>query len=81
MVTTAIFIIACIPIMVVIPIAKRLPNMSGAFIAITIPLQIKIAKSNITTTQPINPNSSANTEKIKSLCGNGKYKYFCLLCP
>lgn len=51
----------------VIPIASKLPNLSGAFIAIIIPLHIKIANSIITIVQPIKPNSSAKTEKIKSL--------------
>ena len=50
--------------------------MSGAFIAIKIPLHTNNANNIITTVQPINPNSSASTENIKSLCGNGKYKYF-----
>ena len=66
-VTTPIFIITCIPINVVIPVANRLPNISGDFIAIKIPLQINIANSKITITQPIKPNSSANIENIKSL--------------
>ena len=75
------FIIACNPIKEVIPTATKLPNISGAFIAISNPLHIKIANNKITTAQPIKPNSSANTEKIKSLCGSGMYKYFCLLSP
>ena len=78
-VTTAILIITCIATNAVIPVATKLPNISGAFIAINIPLQIKIANNIITKVQPIKPNSSANTEKIKSFCGSGKYKYFCLL--
>ena len=78
-VTTAIFIITCIPTIAVIPTATKLPNISGAFIAINIPLQIKIANKTITKAHPINPNSSAKTEKIKSFCGSGKYRYFCLL--
>ena len=72
---------ACNPISDVIPTATKLPNISGAFIAISSPLHIKTAKRIITTAQPINPNSSANTEKMKSLCGSGMYKYFCLLSP
>ena len=75
------FIIACIPINEVIPVASKLPNISGAFIAINIPLQINIPNRTITATQPINPNSSANTANIKSLCGSDIYKYFCLLFP
>ena len=80
-VTTPIFIITCIPINVVIPVANRLPNISGDFIAIKIPLQINIANNIKTTAHPKNPNSSANIENIKSLCGSGMYKYFCLLSP
>ena len=80
-VTTAMFIITCIPTSAVIPDATKLPNMSGAFIAIRIPLHINIANSTITNAHPIKPNSSAKTENIKSFCGSGKYKYFCLLWP
>ena len=64
-----------------IPIATKLPNISGAFIAINTPLQINIANNKNTTKHPTNPSSSANTAKIKSLCGSDKYKYFCLLSP
>lgn len=80
-VTTAIFIIACVPINVVIPTANKLPNISGALIAIKTPLHTNIANNAITAIHPINPNSSANTANIKSLCGSGIYKYFCLLFP
>ena len=38
-------------------------------------------KRIITAIAPMNPNSSANTEKIKSFWGSGIYKYFCLLFP
>ncbi len=72
---------ACNPINDVIPTASKLPNISGAFIAISSPLHIKIANNKITIAHPINPNSSANTAKIKSLCGSGKYKYFCFPSP
>lgn len=65
-VTTAILIITCIPIIAVIPHATKLPNISGAFIAIKIPLQIKMANKIITNVHPIKPSSSAKTEKIKS---------------
>ena len=78
-VTTATFIITCKPTIAVIPAATRLPNISGAFIAIRIPLQINIANKTITNVHPKNPNSSAKTENIKSFCGSGRYKYFCLL--
>ena len=73
--------IACNPIKDVIPIATKLPNISGALIAIKIPLQMKTANRAITMTQPTNPNSSANTAKIKSVCGSDMYKNFCLLSP
>ncbi len=55
----------------VIPIATRLPNISGALMAIKTPLHIKIANKIKTAAQPINPNSSPIIEKIKSLCGSG----------
>ena len=73
--------ITCIATKAVIPVASKLPNMSGAFIAIKIPLQINIANNINTTEQKINTNTSHNIEKIKSLCGSGIYKYFCLLSP
>lgn len=65
----------------VIPTASKLPNISGALIAIRIPLHIKIANKINTATHPIKPNSSPNMEKMKSLCGSGMYKNFCLLSP
>ena len=65
----------------VIPMATKLPNMSGARIAIKTPLHIKIANKIKTATHPINPNSSPSIEKMKSLCGSGIYKNFCLLSP
>ncbi len=63
------------------PIATKLPNISGALIAIKTPLQIKIANNIKTIAQPMNPNSSPKIEKMKSLCGSGIYKNFCLLSP
>ena len=42
---------------------------------------MNIANNINTKTQPTNPSSSAKTENIKSLCGSGKYKYFCVLSP
>ena len=80
-ITTAILIIAWSPINDVIPAASKLPNISGAFIAIIIPLQINTANKKITARHPINPNSSAKTANIKSLWGSDMYKYFCLLSP
>ncbi len=65
----------------VIPTATRLPNISGARIAMRTPLHIKIANNINTMVHPINPTSSPNIEKIKSLCGSGMYKNFCLLSP
>ena len=49
--------------------------------AIKIPLHTNIAKSKITIAHPTNPNSSDKIENIKSLCGSGMYKNFCLLSP
>lgn len=71
----------CMATNAVIPTATKLPNMSGALIAIRIPRHIKIANKTKTATHPINPNSSPRIEKIKSLCGSGMYKNFCLLSP
>ena len=73
------FIIACIPTSDVIPTANKLPNESGAFMAVKIPLHINIANNDITTKHPTNPSSSAIIANMKSLCGSGIYKYFCLL--
>ena len=61
--------------------ARRIPNISGDLIAIKTPLQMKMANKIKTTAHPINPNSSPKIEKIKSLCGSGIYKNFCLLSP
>lgn len=65
----------------VIPIATKLPNISGALMAISTPLHINIANKINTATQPINPSSSPKMENMKSLCGSGMYKNFCLLSP
>ena len=65
----------------VIPIATKLPNISGALIAISTPLHMNIANKISTATQPINPSSSPKMENMKSLCGSGMYKNFCLLSP
>ena len=74
-------IIACSPISEVIPTAIKLPNISGALILITIPLQTNSKNNIITAAHPTNPNSSAKTAKIKSLWGSDMYKYFCVLFP
>ena len=42
---------------------------------------MKIANKTKTATHPINPSSSPKIEKIKSLCGSGIYRNFCLLSP
>ena len=73
--------IACIPIIPVIPIATNDPNISGAFIAITIPLHIKIANNKITKITPTRPVSSAHVDNMKSLCGSAMYIYFCTPFP
>lgn len=49
--------------------------------AINTPLHIKMANKIKTAAHPIKPNSSPKIEKIKSLCGSGIYKNFCLLSP
>lgn len=61
--------------------ASKLPNISGAFIAIKVPRQTNIANKVMINKQPIKPNSSEITANIKSFCGSGKYKYFCVLFP
>ena len=71
----------CIAINAVIPTAIRLPNISGDFIAINIPLHINTANSSIINVHPKNPSSSPIIENMKSLCGSGMYKYFCVLSP
>ena len=68
----------CTAIMVVIPVARKQPNLVGAFIAIMIPRIITIKNTKIKNKQPTKPNSSAIIEKIKSLSAKGKKRYFCL---
>lgn len=65
-VTTPIFITTCTITSAVIPVASKLENISGAFIAIKIPLHINKANRIITIAHPTNPNSSAKIEKMKS---------------
>ena len=50
--TTAIFIIACMPITEVIPAARRLPKRSLQRMAMRMPLYIKNAYAAISSTQP-----------------------------
>ena len=57
------------------------PNLSGAFDAITNPLYTNITNNKIIMVAPINPSSSQTTEKIKSFAGSGRYKNFCRDCP
>ena len=80
-VTTAILSAACTITSVVIPVAKRLPNISDDFIAMIMPLQMNKANKAITTKHPTNPSSSAKIANMKSFCGSDTYKYFCLLSP
>ena len=70
-VTTAMFMMACIAIIEVIPTAKRVPKLFFALYATLIPLQTNIRKSTMINRQPMSPNSSPMIEKIKSLCGSG----------
>ena len=49
------------------PMTTSEENISGAFMAMIKPRQIKATKSPMTATAPINPNSSQTMEKIKSL--------------
>jgi len=63
------------------PNAKSEPNLSGQRIAITKPRHIKAQNSAIIIQAPIRPSSSHTIEKIKSLCGSGSHKYFCLYLP
>lgn len=55
--------------MEIIPVAKKLPNKSWAPKATRIPLHNNNANKRSTNEPPINPNSSANIAKIKSVCG------------
>ena len=52
---------------VVIPTANKLPNMSGALIAINTPLHIKIANKINTATHPINTSSYPKIENMYSV--------------
>ncbi len=70
-VTTAIFIMAWTATIDVIPVAKIVPYVSFAFVAITIPLHINIENKITIRIHPIKPNSSPIIENIKSLWGSG----------
>ena len=54
------------------PIDIKEPRRSLDREAIFNPLETIKKKNRITSTAPINPHSSANTEKIKSVCCSGK---------
>ena len=64
---TLILIKDCAPIEKVIPKASNLPNLSGHLVAIMQPRLTKAKKSPIKNKHPIKPNSSAQTENIKSV--------------
>ena len=60
---------------------KYLPNKSSVFFDILNPLIINIRNKVIITIQPKNPNSSAITAKIKSVCPSGSHDSFCFEFP
>ena len=68
-------------IIVTTPMARILPSRSRLRMAILIPTAMIVPYNNTTAVLPINPLSSAITEKIKSLWATplGKYPYvFCI---
>ena len=58
------FTTTCIPMNPIIPPANNLPKLSFARPAIKIPRQIRLAKTIIKITDPINPTSSAIIGKL-----------------
>lgn len=81
-----IFIKMCTMNSVLIPMARNIPNLSLARVAILIPFARSMEKTRITKKPPINPVSSAKTEKIKSFgaMDEGRYPNLAwvpLLCP
>ena len=70
------FITICVPKKTVIAPAKSFPNISGAFIAILIPLQTIKVKIKIMKREPRSPVSSAIIAKIESVVLSGMYAYF-----
>ncbi len=72
----AIFKNAWPPIQAVIPIARVLEKVSGAFLAILSALTIKYINREIITSPPISPSSSAITAKIESVEASGRKEYF-----
>src|SRR3990167_5924339 len=79
--TTAMFITACNPNIIVIPNPKKNPNVSLVACTIFNPCHINDKNRHIITNTPINPNSSPMMVKIKSLLLSGKKNSFCLLLP
>lgn len=75
-VTTAILMMVSMATSEVIPMAIRLPIISGAFIEIRTPRHMSRRKRTITVKAPTKPSSSATIEKIKSFWGSGMYRYF-----
>lgn len=72
--TTAMFTKAWKPRLAVIPAAKRPPNVSGAVSETRTPSYTRRAKSAITISPPINPNSSPMMAKMKSFDALGRYR-------
>src|ERR1700676_2317147 len=70
--TTLILMNACSTTILVIPTARYLPKTSSVRHEARIPRHRKIANSVTTNIAPTNPNSSAVTAKIKSVCGSGR---------
>ncbi len=72
---------AWITILVVNPTASSIPSLSGARNPARNPRHKKNPKTSAKVIAPVNPSSSAITEKIKSDCGSGRNNNFCLPCP
>ncbi len=81
---TPICIKACMEISRIIPNASKTAKSSFASLAFKMILKPRITKttkSKIITVAPINPNSSAIMEKIKSLYEEGRKNNFCFEAP
>ena len=63
---------ACTLMLLVIPAASSVPNLSGQRTAIRIPRSISATNSATTIRQPSNPKSSPTMAKMKSLSGYGR---------
>src|SRR5580700_1011867 len=70
--TTLMLMNACRTTMLVIPTARYRPKVSSVRHETRIPRHKKTANSVTTNKAPTNPNSSAVTAKIKSVCGSGR---------